>query len=125
MNNRPLTESEKSELDILNKAVDDSVMRRKLWLDAKMLEVASLKVGDDIYNIATGQRLGVVSGIYRCHEGDQRYDTGVSVNYQYCVGNNCHDNTSRQFIRVGTKDDAIAYHKGVIASMERQRWSPE
>jgi hypothetical protein len=125
MNNRPLTDSEKSELDSLNKAVNDSVMRRKLWLDTKMFEVANLKIGDDIYNITTGQRLGVVSGIYRCHEGDQRYDNNVSVNYQYCVGNNCHDNTSRQFIRVGTKDDAITYHKGVIASMERQWGLPE
>lgn len=107
---RPLTEDEKGELADLNAAVSAAIETRRLWLDAKMHECSRLQVGDDIYDLDSGRRLGRVTELYRYwrDRDDGVRDTSVSCHYQYETSVRlCFDNTSRQVgLTCGTREDA-------------------
>ncbi len=85
-------------LDGLNKAVHDAIEERRKWLDIKMPEYGDFQVGDVICNGRTGERLGVVTGLYRYwrDRDDGIRDTSMSIDYRYETSSNCFDNTSRQ-----------------------------
>lgn len=91
---RDLTEAEEAEIARLNKAVDDVVKARTEYLDRLMVEKSLAKVGDEIYDTKTGEKLGVISKIYRYHQGDYKYDTGCYCDYEYETSRNCFSNTS-------------------------------
>ena len=87
---------------------------RKSWMDAHMEDFARFKVGDEIFNLETGERLGEISQLYRYWGSDNRdpqYDTTMDIQYQYHTGNNCFDNTSRRYLPIGTKADLDARQK--------------
>lgn len=119
MTQRKLTEAEKLEIDALNQAVTDAIEKRKKWLDAKMVETSRLKVGDDIYDIESGDKIGIVSGLYRYDdEENPLYDTSYRCDYEYEVRKNCFDNTSSQIgLLYGTKEDAARYHENMAAML--------
>lgn len=107
-----ISPDDRAELKRLNAAVTDAADARRKWLDAKMTEYAPLKIGDEIWNVETGVRLGIVSRIYRYHGGssaDFQYDTSLTWDYEYETSPKSFDNTSRQYIRVGTRADAAAF----------------
>ncbi len=110
MNQRPLTKDEEAELAVLNAAVTAAIDARRKWLDAKMVECSSLKVGDDIYDLNSGQRLGRISRLYRywqdCDEGVR--DDSPHCHYEFETSRNCFDNTSRHggTLSFGTREDA-------------------
>lgn len=108
---RRLTKDEQRELDALNAAVTDAIAARRKWLDAKMHETSRLQPGDDIYDVRKGQRLGVVSELYRYHTGrNDLYDTDPSCDYRYETSPRCFDNTSRQVgLWYGTQQEAADY----------------
>ncbi|SKM39433.1 Uncharacterised protein [Mycobacteroides abscessus subsp. massiliense] len=116
---RPLNAEEYSELEALNAAVQAAIDTRREWLDAKMRETLKLQVGDAIYDVQTGEKLGVVSGLYRYHAGrDDLYDTYVECDYQYETRPGCFGNTSSQGGRVfGTREDAAAHAKSLVAQL--------
>jgi hypothetical protein len=105
-----LSQSDRAELDALNRSVEDAIAKRREWLDAKVAEIARLKPGDEIFNLDTGERLGVVSAIKRIWRDR---DEGVRDNSidHYCefeTHPRCFDNTARQpLLRYGTRSDAI------------------
>jgi hypothetical protein len=111
MNQRALTEAEKTELALLNDAVDGAIQTRRDWLDAKMAETSKLKVGDDVYNLRSGARVGVVSELYRYHtERNDLFDTSHYCEYRYETHPNSFDNTSRQSGQsFGTREDAVRH----------------
>ncbi|WP_131726071.1 hypothetical protein [Mycobacteroides abscessus] len=117
---RPLNAEEYSELEALNAAVQAAIDARREWLDAKMRETSKLQVGDDIYDVQSGEKLGVVSGLYRYHAGrDDLYDTYVECDYQYETRPGCFGNTSSQGGRLfGTREDAAAHAKLLVAQLE-------
>lgn len=100
-----------SELAVLNSEVSAVLAKRKAWMDAHMVDFARVQVGDDIYNLQTGSKLGTVSRHYRYWDAQQNplYDTAMDVCYEYHTGNNCFDNTSRQTILVGTQAEAAEW----------------
>jgi hypothetical protein len=102
-----MTDEQAAELERLNKGVTDAIAARKDWMDATMHEVGKFKVGDEIYDLGSGRLLGTVSRLYRYwSERDPRYDTSMSIDYEYHTGGICYDNTSRQRgVMFGTKDD--------------------
>ena len=105
-----MNDKDKQELDGLNTAVDLATEERTKWLDDKMPEYADIAIGEDIYDISSGRRLGTVSRHYRYHAGDLRFDTELSINYEYETSKNCFDNTSRQIVlNYGTKNQASKY----------------
>lgn len=111
-NQRSLTADEKAELERLNQAVKDAIAQRRAWLDTKMFETSKLKVGDEIYDLDTGQRLGVVRSLYRYwrDRNDGVLDTDHSCDYTYAHESSpmCTYNTSSQSgRRFGTKQEAI------------------
>lgn len=109
---RRLTDDEQQELDELNAAVTAALTARRDWLDAKMHETSTLQVGDDIYDINAGMKLGTVSRLYRYQSDnyDGVYDTSVSCDYRYETHPRCFDNTSRQIgLSYGTRDDAVQH----------------
>jgi hypothetical protein len=95
---RTLTACEQDTLDALNAHVKLAMDARRKWLDAKMLECSALKPGDEIFDIRTGRRLGVVRKLYRyhCQHHEGAFDTSVHCDYEYETSPNCFDNTSRQ-----------------------------
>jgi hypothetical protein len=109
---RPLTEDEKNELADLTAAVTAAIEARRNWLDAKMHEISRLQVGDDIYDLDSGAKLGTVSELYRYwrDRDDGVRDTDAYCSYRYVTSPGCSDNTSRQVGRsFGTREDAIRY----------------
>lgn len=108
---RRLTDDESAELQALNDAVTKAIAARCDWLDTKMDEVSSLHVGDDIYDLKSGRKLGKVVALYRYWSGrNDLLDNGVSCDYNYETAPNCYDNTSRQpGLSYGTRKDAAWY----------------
>jgi hypothetical protein len=97
--------ADNNRLDELNASVDGAIQARTDWLDQKMAQYAKVQVGEEIYNIDTGQRLGVVSKHYRYQAGQNKlFDTRLSISYEYETSSGCFDNTSRQGIPVGGKE---------------------
>jgi len=109
---RRLTDDEKSELANLNAAVTSAIAARRQWLDAKMHETSRLKVGNDIYDVDSGRKLGTVSRLYRFWEDrdDGIRDTSIECSYEYETMPRCFDNTSRQTgVRLGTQEDVLEH----------------
>ncbi len=99
-----------ADLAALNAAVTAALKARRDWMDAHMQDYARYQVGEEIFDMATGRRLGVVSELYR-YQSDQNpfYDTHMSVDYQYNKGGNCFDNTSRQIgLSIGNAEELAA-----------------
>lgn len=111
-----ITPEIEAELDRLNRAVDAAIEEREKWLDKMMVELSDLKVGDPIYDIRKGERLGVVHTLYRYHTDQNKlYDRSLSWDYRYETLPNCLDNTSRQFgVFFGTREEAIKYQEDKI-----------
>lgn len=108
---RPLTEDEKGELAGLTAAVSAAIEARRDWLDAKMHETSSLQVGDDIYDVRSGRRLGAVSKLYRYWRGrDDLLDKSACCDYEYRERGNCFGNTSSQTgLSFGTREEAARW----------------
>lgn len=105
---RPLTEDEKAELADLTAAISAAIEARRVWLDAKMHETSQLQVGDDIYDLNTGSRLGKVSGLYRYwRDRNDLLDKDPYCEYYYSnLGHR--SNTSSQSGRsFGTREEAL------------------
>lgn len=114
----PLTPEEQTEWAKLEAAYDEAVRRKTEWLDRKMVEHCPLKVGDEIYDLETGRRLGVVTRHYRFWAGQGRPDLDGSYycDVEYEIGPRMFDNTSRQSgVAFGTREQAA----------ERARWRAE
>lgn len=108
MNQRKLTAEEQAELDALNANVEKALSDRKKWLDAKMHETSSIKPGDIIYDLTTGDALGEVFELYRT-ANSELYDTSYRCEYKYreYYHRNCIGTTSMGLKTVGTRDDLI------------------
>lgn len=127
MSQRNLTEEEEFQLFTLNELVAQAIAARTKWLDAKMVECSSLKVGDDIYDLRTGQKVGTVCRVYRywAHYGEL-YDTCPYWDYDYEIDQHpqCFDNTPRQsgghFF--GTKEEARRAMLSKADSLQR-KWA--
>ena len=66
-------------------------------MDSKMEEYADMQVGEEIYNLVTGERLGVITKLYRYWDNKDVYkDEFFEIDYQYQVCESGYDNTSRQ-----------------------------
>lgn len=104
---RTLTAEEHAELAELNEAVKQAINKRTAWLDDKVKELARFSFGDEIYDMSSGRLLGTVTDIQRWHRGHAEYDCSVDFFYTYKIAGrgNSYDNTSRQYVDVGTKKD--------------------
>lgn len=104
-NTRPLTDEEQNELDALTAAITGAIEARRAWLDAKMQECSRLRVGDDIYDLDSGTKLGTVSELYRYwRDRNDLLDTSHYCDYRY-GSNNTSSQPGRSF---GTREDALA-----------------
>jgi hypothetical protein len=119
-----VTPEDDARLKELNQSVTDAIAVRRAWLDAKCTEYSPLKVGDEIWDLNAGWKLGTVTDIYRFwrDRNDGVLDTSLSYEYQYLlVGQrNSYDNTSRQTgVSFGTKEQAIARQESRLAGLRR------
>lgn len=121
MSQRALTLPEQAELAALNDGVSEAIAKRKAWLDDKMAETSKLQVGDDIYNLRSGRKVGVVSELYRYRTNDL-YDTSHYCEYRYESSPNCFDNTSRQSgSSFGTKEDALRHAERHVERLRQEQ----
>lgn len=111
MTHRQLTDSERQELDALNDAVTSAIATRRAWLDAKVLECSTIKPGDMLYEVCSGMELGRVSKIKRFwRDRDEGVrDTSPSCFFEYETSPGSFDNTSRQSLSAGTREQAVEY----------------
>ena len=98
------------DLAVFNEKVTAVLAERKSWMDAHMADFAKVPIGEEIYNLDTGQLLGVVSKHYRYWDSQQNplYDTTMDICCEYQTQPDVlnFDNTSRQLgLRYGTKSD--------------------
>jgi hypothetical protein len=105
---RPLTEGEKIDLARLNDSIKEAIKARTAWLDAKMVETSTLKVGDEIYDVDSGAMLGTVTGLYRYwRDQNDLLDTSYYCEYRYQSAPGYNNNTSSQTGRsFGTRQEA-------------------
>lgn len=103
-----------ADLARLNDAVKHALRTRKAWMDEHMPDYAKVQVGEEIFDMRTCERLGVVTKLYRYHgDRDPRYDTSMSIEYEFETGRSgCaifHDNTSRHgsYFPVGTRAEVV------------------
>jgi hypothetical protein len=106
---RQLSVVEQAELEALNDAVNTAIKTRRDWLDAKMVEISTLKPGDDIYDVDKGTKVGVVSKLYRYWAGrNDLLDDDPYCSYEYQVSAGWFNNTSSQVgVSFGTQQDAL------------------
>jgi len=115
MKQKFLTTDDHTELDHLTAAVTRALADRREWLDVKMLECSDLQIGDDIYDLTSGEWLGVVTEVSRYHrDRDQGIrDTSIDHHFVYTKGDdprgdNTYYNTSGGFRGdFGTKEQAL------------------
>jgi hypothetical protein len=88
------------ELKQLNAEVDAVLAKRKAWMDEHMKDFAKVQIGEDIYDLHTKRKLGVVTAHYRYwdHQHNPLYDNGMNVECQFQPNprEKFFDNTSRQ-----------------------------
>lgn len=77
-------------LALLNAEVAAAVKKRTDWMDAHMADYADVQVGEELYELATGRLMGIVSRLYRYWGTDRngmvrdpQYDTSMSVEYEF------------------------------------------
>lgn len=105
---RPMTPEEKQHLEHLNHEVKQALSNRRKWLDQNMHDRSPLKPGDDIYDVDTGRKLGVVSKLYRYHQDRHEgiYDDHSSLDFEYETSHRGFSNTSSQYGMFGSKEEA-------------------
>lgn len=110
------------ELVQLNLSVTEAVKRRTEWMDAHMSDFATVQVGEELFD-GDYQRLGVVTKLYRFwgDQRDWRYDTSMSVSYQYMGRGGGIDNTSRQSLYfVNSKADVERHERAQYEELRRK-----
>ncbi|MFM2134463.1 MAG: hypothetical protein RL156_1744 [Bacteroidota bacterium] len=103
-----MTDEDEQQLELLNEAVESAIEARTAWLDERMPKYAKFAIGEDLYNLETGELLGTVKGYYRYWaEHDVMHDTSMDIDYEIHVGGCVYDNTSRYAgsISIGRKTD--------------------
>ena len=103
-----------TELDRLNAEVKTAIAKRERWMDAHMPDYAKYQVGEAIYDMRSGARLGVVSRLYRYWGGrDPQYDVSMVIDYEFKTPQGFYDNTSRHAggLWIGTAQELTAYHE--------------
>lgn len=108
-----------------NEAVVAALKAREDWMDAHMTDFAKYKVGDVLYNLANGQRLGTVTNLYRPtwgHSGP-REEESMHIEYEYQTGevptSFMRDNTSRQmYLRYGTREELLRSRRFEVSYLE-------
>ena len=72
------------EVKRMTEAIEQAIAARTAYMDANMEKFCGLKVGEDIYDIVSGIRLGKVSRLYRYWSGrNPSHDTSMSVSVEY------------------------------------------
>lgn len=112
-----------AELEALNNAVTAAIDARRAWMDAHMADYAEYAVGDDLYDLKTGQRLGTITKLYRPTWGISNpvYQTSMEVAYEYRHSDNSpYDNTSRQmYLSFGDRAELLRRRESELARLQR------
>lgn len=92
----------------LNDAVDKAITDRKQWMDDHMKDFAKYQVGEQLYNLDTGELLGTITKLYRYYAHHHpEMDRIMRIDYVYKTSPNTNDNTSRHGGRLwyGNKEE--------------------
>mgnify|MGYP003333081605 CR=1 FL=1 len=103
-----MTKEDEQQLKLLNQAIDAAIKARTAWLDERMSKYAEFSIGEELYSLDTGKRLGTVTEYYRYQATHNViYDSSMNIDYKLHVEGCFYDNTSRHAgsIRIGRKTD--------------------
>lgn len=108
-----LDEEDAEQLKLLNATIKDAIAARAEWLDERMPKYAKYAIGEELFDLDTGKRLGAVCEYYRYNANhNPLYDTHMGIEYKLLVRGNLYDNTSRYAGRISI---------GNKAELERRR----
>lgn len=107
-----IEESDRIRLDKLNKIIKDTVDERTKFLDECMEKYSSFKIGDDVYDIDTGMKVGVAKRISRYHRGNAEYDKSFGCDVEFeDIYPGCFYKINHKH---GTKQDVIDRHQHIL-----------
>lgn len=111
------------ELKALNTAITAAIDTRRAWMDAHMVDYAKYAVGEDLYDLKTGQLLGTITKLYRPTWGidNPLYQTSMDVHYEYRIGDSSiYDNTSRQmYLSFGSRAELMRRREYELERLQR------
>jgi hypothetical protein len=116
-----MTDEDAKQLALLNEAVTAALTARTTWLDDHMAKYADFDIGEDLYDLDTGKRLGTVCGYYRYQRGHNLlHDTHMNIDYELHVHDSIYDNTSRHAgrIRIGNMANLELIRKSLMQSFK-------
>lgn len=109
---RNLTENEEKELRNITNKIEELLKERSSWLDNKMRELAKFEVGDEIYSLSTGVKLGYVTHMYRRTNNTYTDNRLSAIGYEFkkspndCVIYNT-GNLQLGYKGYGTKEEVL------------------
>jgi hypothetical protein len=115
----PFSQEEIAELNELRNDINHRYSALREYLIRKASEHALLKPGDEIYNIDTGEMLGIIKNH---HHPDPVFE--FTVDYCYFKPDNSNkilSTSSSPSIRFGNKQDAINELKRKLQDLENER----
>lgn len=98
-----------TELFELQAKLDAAQAARTAWMDEHMKDFAKVQVGEDLYDLMTGNRLGRVTRHYRYWAmRDPRYDTSMHIDYEFkdYAGHNGNTSSRGSASWYGTQEEA-------------------
>lgn len=114
MNMTPLSDEELQELRELKAAYAAARDAKFAWLDRKRVEHSTLKVGDEAFDLRTGERLGVITEI-RDHNYNPD-DSSIEGYYVFDTG----DNSSRVYRVCGTRAQLVERMRRDAERLEKE-----
>lgn len=111
-----MTKTEKEKLQKYIDDIEQAIKAKTEYLDSLMVKYASLKIGEELFDLTTGEKLGNVKRLYRFNGGlDYRYDYSCECNYEYVTKHGEIKNTSSQpRLIYGSKKEALEMVKNKL-----------
>lgn len=117
-----MTKDDDDELARLNAAVDAALAARTAFLDSKMAQYAVAQVGEYVYDLSLGRKLGKVTRHYRYWTSQNvLYDRHLLIDYDFQADPDIPfvDNTSRQNVIVGSHAQYIQHLEATLRSARK------
>ena len=100
-----IPKDDKAVLDEMNIQIKDLIKKRTEFLDSKMEEHSDFKIGDDVYDESSGQKVGVGYAHKRHHRGSGGCDTSFGCCVEILLPGRIISNTSASKNKYVTKED--------------------
>lgn len=120
---RELSRADRAKLQELNATVDRAIFARAGWLDSKIAEYATIPIGQNLYDLHTGELLGVVREHVRQQDlpPELERDRYLEITYWYDPPGGGRFSTDRSGLRFGSRAERDARLQEKLAMPRDER----